>query len=124
MQLSQESSAGLLIRSCTPDELVIGTERWRQSVLIMPDGELRRWAPSAIERLQPADLQAAVASRPQILLIGTGTIQRFPSQRLLTGILREGIGVEVMDTAAACRTYNVLACEGRSVCAALLVAAG
>ncbi|RMF97279.1 MAG: hypothetical protein D6727_05870, partial [Gammaproteobacteria bacterium] len=105
MQLSRDSSAGLLIRSCTPGELVIGAERYRHSVLIMPDGELRPWSPPDIVRLQAADLQPAVASAPQVLLIGTGNIQRFPAQRLLAQILRQGIGVEVMDTAAACRTY-------------------
>jgi uncharacterized protein len=60
---------------------------------------------------------------PEIVLLGTGRRQQFPHPRLTQALLEQGVGVEVMDTAAACRTYNVIMLEGRRVAAALLLIA-
>ena len=62
-----------------------------------------------------------IAQRPEIVLIGTGTRQRFPERSILTALLTRRIGVEVMDTAAACRTFNILVAEDRRVVAALFL---
>ena len=59
---------------------------------------------------------------PEIALLGTGDRQRFPHPRLIQALMARGIGVEVMDTSAACRTYNIVMLEGRRVAAALLLA--
>jgi uncharacterized protein len=58
---------------------------------------------------------------PEIVLLGTGPRLRFPSPAVYASLLKARIGVEVMDTAAACRTYNILAAEGRRVAAALML---
>ena len=62
-----------------------------------------------------------VGHKPEVVLLGTGARLRFPPAAVLAPLTRAGIGVEVMDTAAACRTYNILAGDGRRVVAALLM---
>lgn len=84
--------------------------------LIMPD-----WKPRPIAELQIDDFQAALDRQPETILFGTGAQHRFISNFLLTAIMSQGIGFEVMSTAAACRTYNLLLGEDRQVVAALLL---
>lgn len=79
------------------------------------------WAVPAFEALTEAALQPLLSESPEVVLIGTGLRQRFPAASVLRGLVAAGIGWEVMDTAAACRTYNILAGEGRRVVAALIV---
>lgn len=78
------------------------------------------WAPGGFESLSEEDFAAIVALRPELVLIGTGARLRFPSPRLMRPLIDARIGYEVMDLAAACRTYNVLVSEGRAVAAALM----
>ena len=78
-------------------------------------------AATAFEALRPEDFEAVLALRPEIVLLGTGRRQRFPRPHLTAALARGGIGVEVMDTAAACRTYNILMSEGRRVLLAAFV---
>jgi uncharacterized protein len=77
-----------------------------------------------IEDLEVEHLQAVLALEPQIILLGTGERQVFPAPAIAAAVQAAGIGLEVMDTRAACRTYNVLVQEGRRVAAALIVGAG
>jgi uncharacterized protein len=79
------------------------------------------WQPGAIDRLTPVDFSDALALQPEIILFGTGRAQQFPGIELVTHIMQQGIAFEVMDTAAACRTFNVLNGESRAVVAALIV---
>ena len=69
----------------------------------------------------PATMASALALQPEILLIGTGRRLVFPAHSLYAELFRKGIGLEVMDTTAACRTYNILLSEGREVVAALFM---
>lgn len=124
MQFNLDTSPGLVIRSYSPGELRVGELIFSQSVIITATAELREWVPPSLERLQPDDLEPALVDEPELVLLGTGNIQRFPPARTVATILRRGIGFEAMTTDAACRTYNVLAGEGRRVAAALLVATG
>jgi hypothetical protein len=71
------------------------------------------------DSLRPEDFDALLDLRREIVLLGTGRRQRFPHPRLTMALARAGVGVEVMDTAAACRTYNILMSEGRRVLAAI-----
>ncbi|MDJ0928411.1 MAG: Mth938-like domain-containing protein [Gammaproteobacteria bacterium] len=121
MQFNLDTSTGLVIRSYSPGELRIGELTFSRSVIITATAELREWTPPSLESLQPDDLDQALADDPELVLLGTGNIQRFPPARTVATILRRGIGLEAMTTDAACRTYNVLAGEGRRVAAALLV---
>jgi uncharacterized protein len=101
--------------------LQIGERRVTRSVLIGP-GVLREdWGRSALAQLTSDDFADIVAMQVQILLLGTGPTQQFPHPSLLRPLIEAGIGVEVMDTLAAARTYNILVAEGRAVAAALLL---
>ena len=91
------------------------------SFILTPETLITDWGPTSVDDLDAASLQAVVRLSPVIVLLGTGTEQRFPPASLLAPVLTQGIGIEVMTTAAACRTYNILVAEGRPVAAALLV---
>jgi len=103
-----------------PDFIEVNKSRHHGHLLLMPDAPVQPWLAAAFESLRPQDFDALLALRPDIVLLGTGRRQRFPHPRLTAGLTQAGIGVEAMDTAAACRTYNILMSEGRRVLAAFL----
>ncbi|MDH5786415.1 MAG: MTH938/NDUFAF3 family protein [Chromatiales bacterium] len=82
----------------------------------------REWAPQSLAELSEAHLAPIVALQPEVILIGTGPQLLQPTAEQRVALIKLGRGYEVMDTAAACRTYNVLIAEGRRVVAALFVA--
>ena len=82
---------------------------------------LEGWRPRSMSDLQPADLAPILALRPEVLLLGSGPCQQFPERALLVSLYATHIGFEIMDTGAACRTFNVLVAEGREVAAALML---
>jgi uncharacterized protein len=90
--------------------------------LIVPwRGPVRAWSAASFDAMSAADFEALLADQPELVIFGSGARLRFPKPALLRSLIEHGIGVETMDTAAACRTYNVLVNEGRTVVAALLV---
>lgn len=95
--------------------------RHPSSVVVSADRILADWPARSLDELSAAQLAAVVALRPEIVLVGTGATLCFPEAERLAELYRAGIGVEVMDTPAACRTYNILLAEGRNVIAALVV---
>ena len=120
MKLELEPSGALRVHSWRPGELRIGQDVWRQSVLL--DGrEVLPWIQGDDESITLDHLAPLIAESPDVILLGTGERQRFPPHELGMGLLNRGIGLEVMDTGAACRTYNVLLSEGRAVAAALRI---
>ncbi len=121
MQLDLEKNSGIFIRSFQPGELRVGALTMNAPVILTPQEILTDWSPPAIEALSIADFHRALAVDPEVILLGTGPMQAFPPTPLVTDILRRGIGFESMATAAACRTFNVLAAENRRVVAALIV---
>lgn len=110
-----------LIRSCQPGSLVIGDQAYTSNLILSPSQIMPDWAAASTEFLTMELLEGALAMKPGILLLGTGTVQRFPDPELIASVLGLGIGLEVMDTPAACRTYNILASENRPVVAALML---
>lgn len=92
-----------------------------RSLLLMPDRLDESWGPAAYAALAPAHLEQLAGLPCDVLLIGTGVRQRFPAAALLRPLIEAGRGFEIMDTPAACRTYNILVAEGRAVAAALIV---
>ena len=99
----------------------IGETDYRDNLLVTPDQVVSGWAPGGLDALSEADFAALAALKPEVALFGSGATLRFPQPRLTRALAEAGIGLEVMDTAAACRTYNILAAEGRRVAAAVLV---
>lgn len=122
MKLTDDSIGGAnLVRAYSPGEIRIGERVLRRSCLVRVDVLVDDWRPQTLNELTAADLDAIVALEPEIVVLGSGSRQRFPDTQLLARLLSRGIGCEVMDTGAACRTYNVLASEDRRVVAALLL---
>lgn len=121
MKLTDDKIAGInLIRSYAPGEVRIGETVIRRSCLVTSD-QLKDWRPETVADLSVADFEPVLAMKPELVVIGSGPRQQFPAPEILGAVLAKGIGCEVMDTGAACRTYNILASEGRTVVAALLL---
>jgi uncharacterized protein len=109
------------VRSYAPGLIRIGEREFDRSVIVSATTLIEHWRPATVAELAAADFEPVVALRPAILLLGTGPRQVFPEAELLGALHAARIGVEVMDTGAACRTYNVLVSEGREVAAALIL---
>jgi uncharacterized protein len=104
-----------------PGWVGVGTEKITASVVIGSRGERLAWGAQRFEDLTAEHFQALVELGPEVIIFGSGQKIRFPQGAWLRPLMAKGIGIETMDTAAACRTYNVLAQEGRHVAAALLL---
>lgn len=117
-----ENSATYQIRAYQPGQIQVNNRTVTHSIIITPEKLIDTWAPQMIDELKREDLAAVIELRPAILLIGTGHTLQFPKLEIYGDLINYGIGVEIMNTHAACRTYNVLTAEGRSVAAALLIA--
>ena len=103
-----------------PGFIEINKLRHASAVLLTPE-RVEPWPVAGFEALREADFERLRALAPDVALLGTGSRQRFPHPRLARALYEARIGLEVMTTAAACRTYNILMAEGRKVAAALLL---
>lgn len=123
MKLHADNAEGVnLIHAYTRSSVSVNGEAHTRSILVPPTGPVIEWPVHALEDLSEAHFEAVVAARPEVLILGTGPTLRFAHPGLLRRLMTVGIGVETMDTAAACRTFNILVAEGRQVMAALLIA--
>lgn len=109
------------IRAYKPGSLQINEQIYTVSLIISPEQLITNWAPQSILELTSPDLAPILALKPDILLIGTGEKLIFPAISVYGDLINHGIGVEIMDTSAACRTYNALTAENRNVIAALII---
>ena len=100
--------------------VVVNGIEHRQSVLVPWQGPVVPWGVAGFASLTVASFEAVSALQPEVVVFGSGERLRFPKPALLQALMKRRIGLETMDTPAACRTYNVLLAEGRSVVAALL----
>lgn len=112
---------GHIIKGYLPGQVWVDAERLTASVIIMQHTLITDWPPQDIQALRAEHLNAILSLRPDILLIGTGERLIFPEANTYAELINQGIGVEVMNTPAACRTYNALASEHRRVAAALFL---
>ena len=103
-----------------PDGVAINGTEFRQSVIVPWRGPVLPWAAGGFDALEASHFEALVALEPELVIFGSGPRIRFAKPALQRALIERRIGIETMDTAAACRTYNVLLAEGRSVVAALL----
>jgi uncharacterized protein len=99
----------------------INAQRFDYSVLVMPEVAPRAWPVARFEDLTAAHFEAIAADKPDVVILGTGEQQRFVHPRLVASLSNLRIGVESMDSHAACRTYNILMGEGRKVTLALII---
>jgi uncharacterized protein len=123
MHFARENiSSEFMVSSYREGEIRVAGQTYSRSIILAPDRLIDDWRPQTHLQLESADFEPIHALGPEILLLGTGTRLHFPPAPLTGSLLQAGIGVEVMDTAAACRTFNILLSEGRPVVAALLLA--
>lgn len=121
MKLHLQGAAGLnLVTGYGAGYVAINGARHTASLLLTADS-LMRWAPASFADLVAEHFDRVVPLAPEILVLGTGTRLQFPRPPLTRALVEARIGLEVMDTAAACRTYNILMGEGRRVAAALII---
>ena len=121
MKLQVERPQGQnAITAYGPGFVTINAQTYRHSLIVGHDRLLPDWPVAKPEDLSSEHL-AGLDQGCDVVLLGTGAKQRFPPRGILQPLLAKRIGVEIMDTAAACRTYNILLAEGRAVVAALII---
>ncbi len=114
-------NAGLNLFTAYGDDYVaVNHEKHLTNLIVLPDRIIADWSSADPGTLQECDLQRLLGLGVEVILLGTGSRLRFPAPTLMRPFAPSGIGLEVMDLQAACRTYNILASEGRKVGAALL----
>ncbi len=109
------------IRGYGPGEIRINDTGYHQSLIVGPQAVELEDLPTTVVELETRHLERLLAHAPEIILLGTGPRLIFPPRELLLAVQARGVGMEVMDTGAACRTFNVLLAEDRVVVALLLL---
>ncbi len=121
MKFTLETGARNVIRGYGPEGIRIGEQLVARSCIVTPQQLISDWRPLRYAQLVPEDLDPLLALEPEIVLLGTGARQQFPSRAVRARLAGAGLGHEVMDLGAACRTFNVLLHESRRVAAALFI---
>ncbi|MFZ5581597.1 MAG: Mth938-like domain-containing protein [Pseudomonadota bacterium] len=121
MKLHRDSTDGHYSFTGYGDDYVaINGKNHQGNLVLLPQRLIQDWTDATFDSLTQADFDFLAELKMEIMILGTGAKQRFPHPQLLQGLMRAGVGLEVMNTQAACRTYNILVAEGRSVGCALL----
>ena len=121
---SENATNSHRINAYGDDFVAVDSQIFRTSLVVMPDRLVPDWLTADASMPDDRSMHALTELGAEIVLYGTGRHQRFPSAETFALFTAAGVGFEVMDTPAACRTYNILAGEGRRVAAALIVGAG
>ena len=121
MKLQPDASSGTSITGYGTGWVSVNGEKFQRSVYVSASAGCQPWDCPGFEALLPEHFGMFAAMQPELIIFGSGARIRFPHPSLLQSLYAQRIGVETMDTQAACRTYNFLAAEGRRVIAALLV---
>ena len=122
MQLNLERpDHEFFLRGADGASALVNDRRLQASFVLAPDRLIENWSPREAKALVPEDMEPLLALEPEVILLGTGATQVFPPAATLAACLSLGVGVEVMTNAAAARTFNVLASEGRRVVAGFLI---
>jgi len=117
----EDCNSGLVIRACDTGQVTIGPQNYQRSLILTPERIIPDWRPRQVTDISEQDLDALLSLQAEIIVLGTGASLCFPSAQMTAYVLATGTGFEVMDTSAACRTYNILLSENRHVVAALLL---
>jgi uncharacterized protein len=122
MKFQPDTAEGVnLVTRQEPGRIWVGPSAFDSSILLPWKGEVLAWGAEFMAELTPEHFARMVALKPEVVIFGSGQRLQFPKPALLRALIEARIGVETMDTGAACRTYNVLVSERRSAVAALLV---
>ena len=121
MKFSLEPDHRSSIQSYDTGMVVVDGTNYTHSLVISADGVRADWQPTSLAQINKRHLRELLPLQPEIVILGTGARLRFPSPSITSCLMDKHIAIEVMDTASACRTYNVLLSEDRRVVAALLM---
>lgn len=121
MRFTREANTAISVQSVSDGQIRIGGEIYRKTVALTNSEVMTDWQPAPVAALTPDDLAPILDGRPEVVVLGTGPSNVFAPREILFALARRGIGLEVMDTAAAARTFNVLVGEGRKVAAILYI---
>ncbi len=122
MKFAQDSQdEGYVITAYNDDGISINGKAFSKSLIITPTKLDEEWDVEAIDLLQAEHTEQILNFKPELIIIGTGNKLIFPPVEIYSNIIKQGIGVDYMDTQAACRTYNILMSEGRGVVAGLIL---
>jgi uncharacterized protein len=118
-----DNSSTFQVRAFQPGTIRVNERIFTRSIIISSHQLIEDWQPQHISELKPEHLTQLLSfePKPTILLIGTGAFLQFPAIETYGELINHGIGVEMMDTGAACRTFNALSSENRKVVAALII---
>ncbi len=122
MKFAQDSQLdGYLITAYDDDGISVNGKPFEQSLILANTQMDENWDVAAIEQLSSEHIEQVLSFKPELIIIGTGGRLIFPAVEIYSAIIQRGIGVDFMDTRAACRTYNILMSEGRGVVAGLIL---
>jgi uncharacterized protein len=121
MKFHLQAPAANVITGLGPGWVRVGGIEYCENLVLTADLIAKGWAPGGFAALDAADFATLLTHAPELVLLGTGARQAFPHPRLIRDLASAHVGVEVMDTRAACRTFNILVAEGRRVTAALVI---
>lgn len=122
MKFAQDSQQeGYVITAYDDASVSINGKPFNQSLIITTTKLDENWDVTSIELLQASHIDQILTFSPELIIIGTGNKLTFPAVEMYSNIIKHGIGVDFMDTRAACRTYNILMSEGRHVVAGLIL---
>ncbi len=114
-------TAATTVRRVSGGVITIGARSYERTIALTPEAVLEAWPEKSVIDLVEEDFNALLEGRPEVIVLGTGSRNIFPPRELVFAMARRGVGLEVMDTRAAARTFNVLAGEGRRVAAVLYI---
>lgn len=120
VQINREQSASNLIRAWEPGRIRIGEQWLTGNLIVTAETIVSDWLPASRNQITLNDLAPALEFEPELVIVGAGLTNRSPDIDLMSELAALSIGLEYMQTPAACRTYNVLIHEGRRVAAALI----
>lgn len=122
MKFSLDAPAGVnLIRAYAAGEVRVGERTVNTNCIVAADALITDWSAQSVESLGSDDIDAVLALKPEVVLMGTGAVQKFPSAEVRRTFASRGVALEPMDLGAACRTFNILVQEERRVVAALFL---
>ncbi len=121
MKFTREFSSATTIRRVSGTAIVIGDRSYSEAIALTPDGLIADFVPPPLAELAIANLDALLRYEPELVILGTGEHSVFPPRELTFAFARRRVGLEVMNTGAAARTFNVLAGEGRRLAAILYI---
>lgn len=101
--------------------VVINQIRYEKNLIVLPDRLIENWPVISVSELEIQHFENLLPHALEIIVLGTGIAYQFPSHSILSQAAKMGIGIEIMDTKACCRTYNILVEEGRRVGAVLFI---